>query len=41
MADKKTFEKPKMEVIKLNSTVGLMAGSCPLNCLCDGHTNYD
>lgn len=27
MADKKKFEKPQMEVIKLNSKVGLLAGS--------------
>lgn len=27
MADKKKFEKPQMEVIKLNSKVGVLAGS--------------
>ena len=38
MADKKKFEKPQIEVIKLNSKVKLLAGSgccdvetCPLN----------
>ena len=30
MAEKKKFEKPQMEVIKLNSKVGVLAGSdCP------------
>ena len=33
MADKKKFEKPQMEVIKLNSKVGLLAGSdCSTYC---------
>lgn len=32
MADKKKFEKPQMEVIKLNSKVGLLAGSCDTDC---------
>lgn len=28
MAEIKKFEKPQMEVIKLNSNVGILAGSC-------------
>lgn len=28
MADKKKFEKPQMEMIKLNSKVGILSGSC-------------
>lgn len=33
MADKKKFEKPQMEVIKLNSKVGVLAGSgCSTYC---------
>lgn len=33
MADKKKFEKPQMEVIKLNSKVGVLAGSeCSAYC---------
>ena len=33
MADKKKFEKPQMEVIKLNSKVSILAGS---GCYSDG-----
>lgn len=32
MADKKKFEKPQMELIQLKSKVGLLAGSCVINC---------
>ncbi len=28
MADKKKFEKPQMEMIKLNTNIRILAGSC-------------
>lgn len=36
MADKKKFEKPQMEVIKMNTKVSILAGS---GC-CDGYSDY-
>lgn len=36
MADKKKFEKPQMEVIKMNAKVSILAGS---GC-CDGYSDY-
>ena len=36
MAEKKKFEKPQMEAIKLNTEVRILAGS---GC-CDGYTDY-
>ena len=40
MADKKKFEKPQMEVIKLNSKVSILAGSelCHYDSNCPGHS---
>lgn len=32
MADKKKFEKPQMETIKLDTNVVILAGSCTLVC---------
>ena len=41
MAKKKKFEKPKMEVIKMNAKVSIMAGSCPGNtALCADCSTY-
>lgn len=34
MTDKKKFEKPQMEIIKLNSKLGVLAGSCAVHCAC-------
>ncbi len=34
MTDKKKFEKPQMEIIKLNSKLGVLAGSCDGYCAC-------
>ena len=32
MADKKKFEKPEMQVIKLNAKMHMLAGSCREYC---------
>lgn len=32
MADKKKFEKPQMETIKLDTNVVILTGSCTLVC---------
>ena len=32
MADKKKFEKPEMQVIKLNAKMHMLAGSCSDDC---------
>ena len=37
MADKKKFEKPQMETIKLNNEVRILTGS---DCLSDCSTDY-
>lgn len=35
MADKKKFEKPEMQVIKLNAKMHMLAGSCSEYCADD------
>ena len=42
MADKKKFEKPQMEMIKLNTNIRILAGSCSTyDCWGDGCEPHD
>ncbi len=41
MADKKKFEKPEMQVIKLNAKMHMLAGSCnPFQDECGGDEDW-